>query len=134
VTTPGVRVLRLHWTLAGPVQVAKGREWSLSGFRERCGDDRRASADGRRRLLFDAGAALGTHHVKVGNLYGTPCPLNQATDEFAALCAQAAAQTTAAMVYELMPSDANVNSVDKAQAVVAGANADNGGIARDLPR
>ena len=133
-TRPGVRVLRLYWTLAGPVQVAKGREWSLFGFCERCGDDRRASADGRRRLLFDAGAALGTRHVKVGNLYGTPCPLNQATDEFAALCAEAAAQTTAAMVYELMPSDANVNSVDKAQAVVAGANADNGGIARDLPR
>jgi hypothetical protein len=134
VTTPGVRVLRLYGTLAGPVQVAKGREWSLSGFRERCGDDRRASADGRRRLLFDAGAALGTHHVKVGNLYGTPCPLNQVTDKLAALCAEAAAQTTAAMVYELMPSDTNVNSVDKALAVVPGVNADKSGIARDLPR
>jgi hypothetical protein len=134
VTRPGVRVLRLHWTLAGPVQVAKGPEWSLFGCLERCGDGRRASADGRRRLLFDAGAALGTHHVKVGNLYGTPCPLNQVTDKFAALCAEAAAQTTAAMVYELMPSDANVNSVDKALAVVPGVNADKSGIARDLPR
>jgi hypothetical protein len=80
VTTPDVRVLGLYGTLAGPVQVAKGREWSL--FLSP-GDDRRDSADGRRRLLFDAGAALRAHHMKVGNLYGTPCALNQVTDEFA---------------------------------------------------
>ncbi len=184
-TTPDVRVLGLYWTLAGPVQVPKGREWSLFGFRERCeeaarahfsgigiwhadlehvlaswtlremrqilddngleylelefladwflnpGDERRALADERRMLLFDAGAALGAHHIKVGNLYGTPCPLNQITDEFAALCTEAATHTTAAIVYEFMPFDANVNSVEKALAVVAGANADNGGIAID---
>jgi hypothetical protein len=107
-------VLGLYWTLAGPVQVSKGREWSLSGFRERCGDERRDSADGGRRLLFEAGAALGAHRMKVRNRYGTPCLLNQVTDEFAALCAETAVQTTAAIVYELVPFDANVNSVDKA--------------------
>ena len=126
-TTPDVRVLGLYRTLAGPVQVPKGREWSLFGFRERCEE----AADVRRRLLFDVGAALGAHHIKVGNLYGTPCPLNQVTDELAALCTEAATHTTAAIVYEFMPFDANVNSVDKALAVVAGANADNGGIAID---
>jgi hypothetical protein len=123
VTTPDVRVLGLCWTLAGPVQVARGREWSL--FLSP-GDDRRDSADGRRRLLFDAGAALRAHHMKVGNLYGTACALNQVTDEFAALCA-AAAQASPAIVYGSMPFDANVNSADKALAVVAGANAGNGG-------
>ena len=26
-----------------------------------------------RELLFDAAAALGAHHIKVGNIPGTPC-------------------------------------------------------------
>ena len=119
VTTPDVRVLGLYGTLAGPVQVARGREWSL--FLSP-GDDRRDSADGRRRLLFDAGAALRAHHVKAGNLYGTPCALNQVTDEFAAPCAESAEQASAAIVHGSVPFDANVNSMGKALAVVAGAN------------
>ncbi len=179
------RLVGLYWTLAGPVQLKTGREWSLFDFRDRCeeaarvgfsgiglwhadlehilqtrtlsemkqilddngleyleleflydwfldsGDERRKAADPRRRLLLEASGALGAHHIKVGNLSGAPCAIGQVTDEFAALCAEAARRTTAEIVYEFMPFDANVNSVDQALAVVQGAGADNGGIAID---
>lgn len=178
-------VVGLYWTLAGPVDLKTGREWSLFGFAGRCeeaaragfsgigiwhadlehvlqtmtladmkqildgngleyleleflsdwfldpGDERRTAADARRRLLLAASGALGAHHIKVGNLTGAPCAIGRVTDEFAALCAEAARQTTAQIVYEFMPFDPNVNSVGKAITVVAGAGARNGGIAVD---
>ena len=182
---PGVSVVGLYWTLAGPVQVKTGREWSLFDFRDRCeeaaragfsgigiwhadlehvlatrtlgemkqiladngleylelefltdwfidsGDKRRKAADARRRLLLEAGGVLEPHHIKVGNLTGTPCAIGKVTEEFAALCAEAARHTAAKIVYEFMPFDANVRSVAGALAVVAGAGAVNGGIAID---
>jgi sugar phosphate isomerase/epimerase len=182
---PGASVVGLYWTLAGPVQVKTGREWSLFDFRDRCeeaaragfsgmgiwhadlehvlatrtlgemkqiladngleylelefladwfidsGDERRKAADSRRRLLFEAGEVLEPHHIKVGNLTGTPCAMGKVTEEFAGLCAEAARRMTARIVYEFMPFDANVRSVADALAVVAGAGADNGGIAID---
>ena len=184
-TAPGVSVAGLYWTLAGPVQVGTGREWSLFDFRDRCeeaagagfsgiglwhadlehvlvsrslsemkqilddnglacseleflcdwfvesGDDRRRASDARRRLLLEAAAALGAHHIKVGNLFATPCAIGQIADEFTLLCADAARRTAAKVVYEFMPFDCNVNSVDKALAVVEGAEAENGGLAID---
>ncbi|HTS96503.1 MAG TPA: TIM barrel protein [Streptosporangiaceae bacterium] len=183
--SPVPPLVGLYWTLAGPVEVATGREWSLFDFRDRCeeaaragfrgiglwhadlehvmatrslgemrqilddngleylelefltdwflgpGDGRRDAADARRRLLLAASAALGAHHIKVGNLFGRACPVSQIADEFARLCAEAAQQTTARIVYEFMPFDASVHSIDMALAVVAGAGADNGGIAID---
>src|SRR5579871_2422072 len=54
------------------------------------GDERRAASDSSRRMLWDAAAALGAHHVKVGNIPGTPCPLEQVTERFAELCDDAA--------------------------------------------
>jgi len=185
VTTPGVQVTGLYWTLAGPVEVGTGREWSLFDLRDRCeeaaragfsgiglwhadlehvlatrslgeikqildgnglacteleflcdwfvesGDERRRASDTRRRLLLAAAAALGAHHIKVGNLFGTPCPIGRVADEFALLCADAARQTAAKVVYEFMPFDANVNTLDTALAVVEGADAGNGGLAID---
>jgi sugar phosphate isomerase/epimerase len=182
---PGVSVVGLYWTLAGPVELKTGREWSLFDFRDRCeeaaragfsgiglwhadlehvlatrtpaemkrilaghglehlelefltdwfidpGDERRTAADARRRLLLEASEVLEPHHIKVGNLFGTPCAIGKITDEFAGLCAEAAQHTTAKIVYEFMPFDANVKSVAAALAVVAGAGADNGGIAID---
>jgi sugar phosphate isomerase/epimerase len=94
-------------------------------------DQRRKAADTRRRLLLEASAALGAHHVKVGNLTGAPCPSGQLTGEFAALCAEAAEHTTAKIVYELMPFDPNTDSLGKVLAVVEGADASNGGVAID---
>lgn len=184
-TPPGVSLVGLYWTLAGPVQLKTGREWSLFDFRDRCeeaaragfrgiglwhadlehvlatrtlgemkqifadngltylelefltdwfvdpGDERRSAADARRRLLLEAGGVLEAHHIKVGNLAGTPCAIGKITEEFAGLCAEAAQRTAAKIVYEFMPFDANVQSVAQALAVVAGAGADNGGIAID---
>jgi sugar phosphate isomerase/epimerase len=179
------QVVGLYWTLAGPVELKTGREWSLFDFRDRCeeaaragfsglgiwhadlehvletrtlgemkqiladngleyleleflsdwfldsGDERRKAADARRRLLLEASAALGAHHIKVGNLTGAPCPLGRVTEEFAALCTVTAQHTTARVVYEFMPFDPNVNSIDTVLAVVAGAGAGNGGVAID---
>ena len=84
-----------------------------------------------RELLFEAAAELGAHHIKVGNIPGTPCELPQLTERFGELCADAAKHTDAKIVYEFMPFDVNVKSVDAALAVVGGAGAANGGIAID---
>ena len=71
------------------------------------------------------------HHVKVGNLAGTPCELPRLVEAYGELCADAATHTDAKVVYEFMPYDAVVNTLDKALAVVAGADAPNGGLAFD---
>jgi sugar phosphate isomerase/epimerase len=67
------------------------------------GDERRSAADARRRMLLEAAGALEAHHVKVGNLTGTPCAIGKITEEFAGLCAEAARHTAAKIVYEFMP-------------------------------
>jgi sugar phosphate isomerase/epimerase len=95
------------------------------------GDDRRRASDERRALLFEAAAELPAHHVKVGNIMGTECGLSQIVERFGDLCADAARHTDAKIVYEFMPYDVNVYDVDKALAVVEGADAPNGGLAFD---
>jgi sugar phosphate isomerase/epimerase len=95
------------------------------------GDPRREASDEIRRLLFRAGAELDAHHIKVGNIPGTPCELSLLSERFGELCAEAAERTAAKVVYEFMPFDANVKSVESALAVVEGAGAANGGIAID---
>lgn len=94
-------------------------------------DEARQASDATRELLFETSAALGAHHIKVGNIPGTACPLPQVTERYGELCADAAQHTDAKIVYEFMPFDVNVNSVDSALAVVEGAGADNGGVAID---
>ena len=94
-------------------------------------DERRQASDEIRELLFDAAGALDAHHIKVGNIPGTPCGIPQLTECFGELCADAAQHTDATVVYEFMPFDVNVNDLDTALAVVEGAAADNGGLAID---
>jgi sugar phosphate isomerase/epimerase len=94
-------------------------------------DERRRGSDERRALLFEAAAELPAHHVKVGNIVGTDCELPRIVEAFGELCADAARHTDAKVVYEFMPYDVNVNDVDKALAVVEGADASNGGLAFD---
>ena len=94
-------------------------------------DERRRASDERRALLFDAAAALPTHHIKVGNIVGTECELPKIVERYGELCADAALYTDATIAYEFMPYDVNVNDVDKALAVVEGANSPNGGLALD---
>jgi sugar phosphate isomerase/epimerase len=95
------------------------------------GDERRAASDSSRRMLWDAAAALGAHHVKVGNIPGTPCPLERVTERFAELCDDAASNHDALIVYEFMPFDVNVRTLEAAQAVVGGAARANGALAFD---
>ena len=101
-------------------------EWFLDS-----GDERRTASDRIRRLLFDAASALGAHHIKVGNIPGIPAELSQLTERFAELCADAAEHTDAKIVYEFMPFDVNVRTLDAALEIVAGAGAANGGLAID---
>jgi sugar phosphate isomerase/epimerase len=94
-------------------------------------DERRRASDERRALLFEAAAELPAHHIKVGNIMGTECELPRIVEAFGELCADAARHTDAKVVYEFMPYDVTVNDVDKALAVVEGADAPNGGLAFD---
>lgn len=94
-------------------------------------DERRKASDRTRALLYEAAAALPAHHIKVGNLSGTESELSRIVEAFGELCADAAEHTDATIVYELMPYDAVVNTLDAALAVVEGANAPNGGLAID---
>ena len=94
-------------------------------------DERRRASDTIRALLFEAAGVFDAHHIKVGNIPGTPAAISQLTERFGELCAHAAHYTDAKVVYEFMPFDVNVNSVDTALQVVAGAGAANGGVAID---
>jgi len=94
-------------------------------------DPRRDASDARRKLLFDTAATFEAHHIKVGNIPGTPGELEQVTEAFADLCDQAAQHTDAKVVYEFMPFDVNVHTLDTALAVAEGADRPNGGLAVD---
>lgn len=101
-------------------------EWFLDSS-----DERRRESDKTRKLLWDAAAALDAHHVKVGNIPGTPFPLDELAERYAELCADAAEHHDSRVVYEFMPFDVNVHDLDSALAVVEGADAPNGGLAID---
>ena len=103
---------------------------SWTGSSTRATSAARAS-DETRELLFEAAAALGAHHIKVGNIPGTPCELEQVTERFAELCADAAEHTDAKIAYEFMPFDSTSGRSTTVIAVVGGAGAPNGGIAID---
>lgn len=91
-------------------------------------DERRGASDKMRALLLEAASVLDAHHVKVGNIPGVPAELSQLNDRFGELCDEAAELTDATIVYELMPFDVNVRSVDAALEVVDGTK---GGVAID---
>jgi sugar phosphate isomerase/epimerase len=95
------------------------------------GEPSRAQSDRRRALLFEAAQALGAHHIKVGNIPGAPCELGRLTGAFAELCCDAAQHTEAKVVYEFMPFDVNVNTLDSALTLVENAGQSNGGLAID---
>jgi sugar phosphate isomerase/epimerase len=102
------------------------QEWFLDP-----GDERRAESDATRKMLWDAAAALGAHHVKVGNIPGTPAEIPIVAERFAELCADAGEHHDAKVVYEFMPFDANVQDIDTALEVVGAADSGNAGVAID---
>jgi sugar phosphate isomerase/epimerase len=96
------------------------------------GDPLRADSDARRQLLFDAALEFDALHIKVGNIPGTPCELPQLTEAFAELCTDARERAGGVdIVYEFMPFDVNVQTLDSALQVVEGAAQPNGGLAID---
>jgi sugar phosphate isomerase/epimerase len=93
-------------------------------------DEDRPAADRQRKLLFEVAAALDAHHIKAGNIPGKPCEMPQLNEAYAALVADAAQHCPGSKVlYEFMPFDVNVNSVDAALAVMDGI--DNTGVVID---
>jgi sugar phosphate isomerase/epimerase len=103
----------------------------LADFFVAPGEPARTESDRLRKQLFETAATFDAHHIKVGNIPGTPCELGRLTEEFAALCADAAQHTEAKVAYEFMPFDVNVDTLDKALALATGADAPNGGLAID---
>jgi sugar phosphate isomerase/epimerase len=103
----------------------------LADFFVPAGEQARADSDKLRKQLFETAATFDAHHIKVGNIPGTPCELGRLTEEFAALCEEAAEHTEAKVAYEFMPFDVNVNTLDKALELATNAHAPNGGLAID---
>src|SRR5689334_681747 len=92
--------------------------------------ERRAAADQRKQLLFDACEGLGGRHIKVGDFFKTPCPMPRLIDEFGTLC-QEAAKRGIRIGFELMPFSV-IERLDLARQLVEGAAQKNGGIIFDL--
>jgi sugar phosphate isomerase/epimerase len=93
-------------------------------------DEDRPAADRNRKMLFEAAAALDAHHIKAGNIPGKPCEMPRLNEAYAELVADAAANCPGSKVlYEFMPFDVNVNSIDTALAVMEGI--DNTGVVID---
>jgi sugar phosphate isomerase/epimerase len=95
------------------------------------GEPARTESDRLRKQLFETAAAFDAHHIKVGNIPGTPCELDKLTEAFAELCQDAAKHTAAKVVYEFMPFDVNVNTLDTALELVTNADQPNGALAID---
>jgi sugar phosphate isomerase/epimerase len=103
----------------------------LADFFVPAGEQARVDSDKLRKQLFETAATFDAHHIKVGNIPGTPCELGRLTEEFAELCADAAQHTDARVVYEFMPFDVNVSTLDRALQLARDAGASNGGLAID---
>ena len=103
----------------------------LADFFAPAGGPARAQSDALRRRLFEAAAVFGAHHIKVGNIPGTPCELPRLIDEFAALCADAAQHTDAKIATSSCHSTSTSTRSTRRSNWSAGAAAANGGLAID---
>ena len=96
-------------------------DWFVDGAR------RNESNNCKRRLL-EASAALGAHHIKVGDFYNTPTTMSRLVDEFGALCREA--ETFGATIgFEFMAS-AMIHTLEDSLTMTAGLK--NGGIVVDI--
>jgi sugar phosphate isomerase/epimerase len=84
------------------------------------GEESRQAADRTRKLLFEAAAELDAHHIKAGNIPGVACEMPRLKEAYAELVADAAAHCRSKVLYEFMPFDVNVNSVDTALELIDG--------------
>lgn len=81
--------------------------------------------------LLEAAAALGARQIKIGpDMNARHWPLEHMIERFVALCAQAQNKGVA-VALEIMPWT-NLRTIDEGLAVVAGADAPNGGLLLDI--
>lgn len=81
--------------------------------------------------LLEAAGALGARQIKIGpDMHARSWPLEHMIERFAALCARAQTQAVA-VALEIMPWT-NLRTIDDGLAVVAGADAPNGGLLLDI--
>ena len=98
-------------------------DWFVDG-------EKRKASDATRRLLLESAAALGARHIKVGDFFRTPVPMDRLVAEFVQLCADAREHGTR-IVFEFMPFS-RIESLVDAKTLVTGAAQANGGICVDL--
>lgn len=122
------------WTLSDLKQVMDDHglvhielEFLMDWYKQ--GEEKRRS-DHYRRLLLEAAEVFGARHVKVGDLFRTPCPMDRLIESFAELCVEAAQHGTR-IGYEMMPFS-TIDSLESAITLVEGANQPNGGIFFDF--
>lgn len=93
------------------------------------GEKRRVS-DSTRNMLLESAEALGARHIKVGDFFKTPVPMDRLIEEFAQLCGEARDHGTR-IVFEFMPFS-RIETLADAIALCTGAAQPNGGICIDL--
>ena len=98
-------------------------DWFLTG-------GRKAESDGIKKRLFEASAALGAKHVKIGDFYNSPYEMPKLIDSFGTLCREAEA-FGATIGFEFMAS-AMLHTWADCLALVEGAGANNGGLIVDI--
>jgi sugar phosphate isomerase/epimerase len=98
-------------------------DWFLTG-------GRKEESDSRKRRLLEASAALEADHIKIGDFYNTPCPMERIVEAFAALCKEAE-NFGATIGFELMGS-AMIDNLPDAVSLVETAGAKNGGLILDI--
>ena len=96
-------------------------DWFVDGAR-------RNKSNNRKKRLLAASAALGAHHVKIGDFYNTPTTMARLVDEFGALCREAEA-LGATIGFEFMAS-AMIHTLEESLEMTAGHA--NGGIVVDI--
>lgn len=107
----------------GAFEVEFIADWFVDG-------QRRRDSDARKKRLFEASAALGAHHIKVGDFYNTPVTMSRLIDEFGTLCVEAQA-IGATIGFEFMGS-AMIHTLEESRAMVEGAGQHNGGLIVDI--
>jgi len=93
------------------------------------GENRKAS-NKRRKLLLKAAEKLGARHIKIGNFFDQPVPMDKLVEEFARICKEAANAGTN-IVFELIPW-VTPGTLHDALTMVRTTDAPNGGLMLDL--
>jgi sugar phosphate isomerase/epimerase len=105
------------------VEVEFLTDWFLEG-------EKKKESDVRKRKLMAAAEVLHAKQIKVGDFYQRECSLQQATDAFGSLCAEAEEHGTR-IAFEPM-AVSMVRTLKDSLAMIEGSGMSNGGIVLDL--